>query len=105
MCSKLHTHTHILTHPLTPSQILTANDMCSLLLGEAEEKLCGGSRRLSDFISCPVTARYLATLAPDATTCPEEVITDSIIPPGSSGLEVMDRKGSVVFSGRVVSII
>ncbi|KAG0710119.1 hypothetical protein GWK47_023441 [Chionoecetes opilio] len=35
------------------SRILTANDMCSLLLGESEERLCGGSRHLADYISCP----------------------------------------------------
>ncbi|XP_063877898.1 uncharacterized protein LOC135109926 isoform X3 [Scylla paramamosain] len=86
------------------SRILTANDMCSLLLGESEEKLCGGSRRLSDFISCPVTARYLASLAPDATPIPEEVPLDSLMPPASPGFDAADGKGAVIFSGRVVSV-
>lgn len=97
------------TYPCSPPQILTANDMCSLLLGEEEEKLCGGSRRLTDFISCPATARYLASLAPD-TPCPEEVVNVThslpfpLLPP-PQGLGVTDGKDAVVFSGRVVSFL
>lgn len=89
-------------------QILTANDMCSMLLGEAAEELCGRSRKLTDFISCPATARYLASLASDTPACPEEVVTVTqslmsppLPPPQGSG--VTDGKGAVVFSGRVVS--
>ncbi|XP_050711977.1 uncharacterized protein LOC126996027 isoform X3 [Eriocheir sinensis] len=90
------------------TRILTANDMCSLLLGEAEEKLCGGSRRLTDFISCPATARYLASLAPDI---PEEEmitvansLTSPPLPTPQDPAGVTDFKGGVVFSGRVVSV-
>ncbi|XP_045121201.1 uncharacterized protein LOC123510276 isoform X2 [Portunus trituberculatus] len=103
-CSVLNPNKAIFTLDAS-SRILTTNDMCSLLLGEAEEKLCGGSRRLSDFISCPVTARYLASLASDTTTTAQsqEELPVDLVPSVVPGYDAADGKGAI-FSGRVVSV-